>query len=164
MLRYAASPVFIFISRRCFTLLRNYVWQSKAKSIAKDDDNGLLTPVQNKYGVFDNSRINGTYTMITSMRIPYDTFGYMGYYEPDWYRYIKRVKLKARIRLMSISKMQYFYLKALNTFDSVDYDDYFNLPIRFPSNIEGGTGIFGISIADEAVIPLEDYIPGTSNY
>jgi hypothetical protein len=120
----------------------------------EDDDNGLLTPVQNRYGVFDNSRINGTYTMITSMRIPYYSFGYMGYYEPDWYKYIKRVKVKAKIRLMSISRIQYFYLKALNTYDSVDYDDYFNLPVRFPSNIENGTGIFGISIGNEVVIPL----------
>lgn len=124
-----------------------------------DDDNGLLVPVQNSYGVFDNSRINGTYTMITSMRIPYYSFAYIGYYEPDWYKYIKRIKVKARVRLMSISKMQYFYLKALNTYDSVDYDDYFNLPIKFPSNIEGGTGIFGVSIGNEAIIPLNDYTP-----
>lgn len=125
----------------------------------EDDDNGLLTPVQNRYGVFDNSRINGTYTMITSMRIPYYSFGYTGYYEPDWYKYIKRIKVKARVRLMSVSKMQYFYLKALNTYDSIDYDNYFNLPVRFPSNIENGTGIFGISIGNEFVMPLKDYIP-----
>ena len=124
-----------------------------------DDDNGLLAPVQNNYGVFDNSRINGTYTMITSMIIPYYSFGYTGYYAPDWYKYIKRIKVKARVRLMSISKMQYFYLKALNIYDSVDYDNYFNLPIKFPSNIEGGTGIFGISIGNEAIIRLNDYTP-----
>lgn len=147
------------------TLLVNEdVVLTDGRPTTEDDDNGLLTPVQNRYGVFGNSRINGTYTMITSMRIPYYSFGYMGYYEPDWYRYIKRIKVKARVRLMSISKMQYFYLKALNTYDSVDYDDYFNLPVRFPSNIEGGTGIFGISIGNEVVMPLKDYIPSISDF
>lgn len=129
-----------------------------------DDDNGLLTPVRNNYGVFDNSRINGTYTMITGMRIPYYSFGNTGYYQQEWYQYIKRIKVNARIRLLSISKMQYFYLKALNTYDSEDYDDYFNLPVKFPSNIEGGTGIFGISVGNEAVIPLDDFIPDMSDY
>jgi hypothetical protein len=125
----------------------------------EDDDNGLLTPVRNNYGVFDNSRINGTYTMITGMWIlPYS----YGYYQPDGY--IKRIKVKAKVRLLSISKMQYFYLKALNTYDSEDYDDYFNLPVKFPSNIEGGTGIFGISTGNESVVPLDDYIPGMSDY
>lgn len=143
-------------------LVNEDVVLTDGRPTTEDDDNGLLTPVQNRYGVFDNSRINGTYTMITSMRIPYYSFGYIGYYEPEWYKYIKRIKVKVRIRLMSISKMQYYYLKALNTYDSVDYDDYFNLPVRFPSNIEDGTGIFGISTGNEVVLPLKDYIPNIS--
>jgi hypothetical protein len=131
----------------------------------EDDDNGLLTPVRNNYGVFDNSRISGTYTMITSMMIPYFHFDYPDYYQSsDRYEDIKRIKVKAKVRLLSISKMQYFYLKALNTYDSEDYDDYFNLPVKFPSNIEGGTGIFGISIGNEAIVPLDDYIPRMSDF
>lgn len=141
------------------TLLVNEdVVLTDGRPTTEDDDIGLLTPVENWYGVFDNSRINGTYTMITSMKIPSSPFGYTGYYAPDWYEYIKQIKVNARVRLMSLSKIQYFYLKALNTYESVDYDDYFNLPVKFPSNIEGGTGIFGISTGNEVIIPLKDDI------
>lgn len=127
------------------------------------DEDGLLTPVQNYWGVFDNSRINGSYTMTTSLRIPYSSIGvllsgvFVGGYVQYWE--IKRIGMVAKARLLSISEMQYFYLKALNIHDSTDYDDFFNLPVRLPSNIEGGTGIFGVSVGPAVVIPLEDYIP-----
>ena len=134
-----------------------------------NDDDETFTTIRNIYGVFDNSRINGTYTMTTSLRIPYS---HMQYYFYDYttgdgsyygqYTDFKRIGIKVRLRLMSISKAQYFYLKELNIYDSVDYDDYFNLPVKFPANVEGGTGIFGISSGDEITIHLEDYIP--SNY
>lgn len=127
-----------------------------------DNNNDIYTPVYNEYGVFDNSRINGTYTMTTSMLIPYyaNNLSSMGIY--DGYINIKRVKTKARVKLMNISKDQYLYLKALNIYDSEDYDDYFNLPVKFPSNINGGTGILGVCAVDEAIVPLKDYIPENS--
>lgn len=122
----------------------------------ENDEDGILPPIENKLGVFDNSRINGSYTMTAGLRIGY---GAINYYIDGKYKGIKRVGVNIKLRLMSISKTQYFYFRALNIYDSVDYDDYFNLPVKFPSNIEGGTGIFGISIGSEVVIPLEDYVP-----
>lgn len=133
-------------------------------SMDNEEDNILLKPVDNLWGVFDNSRLNGTYTMTTSLRIPYTNFkilaeGYVNDYTPPYYEQVKRIGIKVRIDLRSISKMQYFYLKALNMYDSGDYDEFFNQPLRIPSNIEGGTGIFGMSIGDQLILPLEDYIP-----
>ncbi|MFT4168777.1 MAG: DUF4249 domain-containing protein [Dysgonomonas sp.] len=123
-------------------------------------NNDIYTPVYNEYGVFDNSRINGTYTMTTSMQVPYYYAGITdSWYNMSYYESLKKVKAKVRVKLMSISKDQYMYLKALNIYDSEDYDDYFNLPVKFPSNINGGTGIFGISTVNESLISLKDYIP-----
>lgn len=122
----------------------------------KGDD--IFTSIDNEYGVFDNSRINGTYLMTTSMQVPYYYAGGFGL-QSLVYGEIKRVKVKTRVKLMSVSKTLYYYLKALNIYDSVDFDDFVNLPVKFPSNIEGGTGVFGISIGSEVVVGLKDYVP-----
>lgn len=55
--------------------------------------------------------------------------------------------------------MEYLYLKALNIYDAVSYDDFFNLPVQFPSNVEGGTGIVGVSTETNITIPLHSYKP-----
>lgn len=49
------------------------------------------------------------------------------------------------IRLLSITETEYYYLKALNLVDSDVYDETINEPIRYPSNVHGGTGMVGIS-------------------
>lgn len=49
------------------------------------------------------------------------------------------------IRLMSITETEYYYLKALNLVDSDAYDETINEPIKYPSNVHGGTGMVGIS-------------------
>jgi len=128
----------------------------------ENDDNDILPPVENLWGIFDNSRIHGTYTMITSAQIPYYVLEHLT--ESTSYPFylleqVKKVGIKARIQLRSITQTQFFYLKAFNIYGSVDYDDFFNLPVKFPSNIEGGTGIFGISTGDQVIIPLDDYVP-----
>ena len=46
---------------------------------------------------------------------------------------------------MSITETEYYYLKALNLVDSDVYDETINEPIRYPSNVHGGTGMVGIS-------------------
>ena len=129
-----------------------------------NDNDDILPSIQNRYAVFDNSRINGSYTMLTYIPIySYYWSGYVhgdGYYDPDYEIYpsvpqidVKEAHYYVRIRLLSISQMQYFYLKALNIYDSVDYDDYFNLPVKFPSNVEGGgTGIVGVSTSSTELI------------
>lgn len=122
-----------------------------------DDDNWIITPIENLFGVFDNSRINGSYTMTTSMMFPHY------YLFTGDYGQVKRVVVKVKVRLSSISRMQYLYLRALNIYSSIDYDNFFNMPVKFPSNINGGTGIFGISAATETIVTIGEYIPDENN-
>ena len=43
------------------------------------------------------------------------------------------------------TETEYYYLKALNLVDSDAYDETINEPIKYPSNVHGGTGMVGIS-------------------
>nr|WP_262494108.1 DUF4249 domain-containing protein [Massilibacteroides vaginae] len=82
--------------------------------------------------------MNGTYTMtVSAFLIPYY------YYLPDMD--IKRLSLDVQVNLFSLCEAEYYYLRALNIYDSDDYDEAFNPPVRFPSNVNGGVGIVGIS-------------------
>lgn len=49
------------------------------------------------------------------------------------------------IHLRSITEVEYYYLKALNLVDSDIYDETIDEPIKYPSNVHGGTGMIGIS-------------------
>lgn len=136
------------------------------------NEDDILPSIQNRYAVFDNSRINGSYTMLTYIPLyTYSRTDYVhgdGNYYPDYQidyspsvniDNITEAHLYARIRLLSITQMQYLYLKALNIYDSVDYDDYFNLPVKFPSNLEGGgTGIVAASVSSAKLIELKEDI------
>jgi len=132
----------------------------------EDDDLGIIAPITNIYSVFDNSRINGAYTMTTSIphyEYGYNTGGYGGYggsgpYWPDWEN-VSLLSIDVKVRLRSISHMEFLYLKALNIYDSGDFDDYFNLPVKFPSNVNGGIGVFGVSTETNKAINLYKYTP-----
>ena len=108
-------------------------------STGDDEDNGLFDTAKNIYGVFDDSRFrNSSYTMTVynspSVNSSSGSDGY-GYYD----------SLDVIIRLLSITETEYYYLKALNLVDSDVYDETINEPIRYPSNVHGGTGMVGIS-------------------
>ena len=105
----------------------------------EDHDDFFFTASQNRYAVFDDSRINGTYTMTVSTPL----MPYYYYYFPGID--IERLSLDIKVRLISLCEAEYYYLRALNVFDSDDYDEAFNPPVRFPSNINGGVGVVGIS-------------------
>ena len=128
-----------------------------------EDEQGILAPVENMYGVFDDSRINGNYTMTTSVLIPHAYLNEIAYYSHYWggnkYDDVRRVGISVKVKLLSISKDYYLYLKAANIGAGSSEDDYFGLPVKIPSNVKGGTGIVGVSIGNEKVIHLEDYIP-----
>lgn len=102
-----------------------------------ENDDYFFSPIKNKYAVFDDSRINGTYTMTVSVPF-YTAYYYLPHFE------VNKISLSIRINLISLCEASYYYLQALNTYDSDDYDETFNPPIRFPSNIQEGTGIVGI--------------------
>ena len=59
--------------------------------------------------------------------------------------YGTNVKMDIIVRLLSITETEYYYLKALNLVDSDVYDETINEPLRYPSNVHGGTGMVGVS-------------------
>lgn len=65
---------------------------------------------------------------------------------------------KLVVRLQGISEKQYLYLKALNIYDSDNFEEAISTPIRFPNNIEGGIGVFGVSSETSKTLQVEDYI------
>lgn len=106
-------------------------------STGDDEDNGLFDTAKNIYGVFDDSRFQNTsYTMTiyNNPEVESDNNN-DGFYEG----------MDVIIRLLSITETEYYYLKALNLVDSDAYDETINEPIRYPSNVHGGTGMIGIS-------------------
>lgn len=130
------------------TTVYNYSIVNKEDVVLTDgnpgyaDDNDfsdLFGQAQNIYSVFDDSRFkNSEYTMTVSMLIG-DATPY--YYMEEGELFTKTMTVK----LLSICEAEYYYLKALNTFDSDDYNEILFEPVRFPSNVNGGTGMVGIS-------------------
>lgn len=105
-------------------------------SSGDDENNSMFDTPQNIYGIFDDSRFRNTsYTMTVYNFIKRDPNINQPYPE----------KSEVIVRLLSITETEYYYLKALNLVDSDDYDETINEPIKYPSNVHGGTGIIGIS-------------------
>lgn len=106
-------------------------------STGDDENNGLFDTPKNIYGVFDDSRFKNTSYTMTIYNNPdiENDYDHNGYYEG----------MDVIIRLLSITETEYYYLKALNLVDSDAYDETINEPIRYPSNVHGGTGMVGIS-------------------
>lgn len=121
------------------------------------DDNLIAIP-ENKFSIFDNSLFNGQYTMTTSMYMP-NEYSFSSHAWYAGYNKILHVRPWVRIRLISLSKEQFLYLKALNTYESAEYDEYLSHPIKFPSNVNGGTGIVGVCTSTSKKIKLPDYTP-----
>lgn len=117
-------------------------------STGEDNDNGIFDYVENKYGIFDDSRFkNSSYTMTVynDMRIP---------------RYMDlpvNIKVDVIIHLLSITETEYYYLKALNLLDSDAYDETITEPVKLPSNVNGGIGVVGISTETSKTIHFPDY-------
>lgn len=119
-------------------------------STKDDEDNGLFDNAKNIYGVFDDSRFKNTsYTMTIYNDLNYETDKDPndGYY----------TEMNVIIRLLSITETEYYYLKALNLVDSDAYDPTINEPLRYPSNVHGGTGIVGISTEVSQMVNLKKW-------
>lgn len=115
---------------------------------SEDEDNGMFDPVKNVYSVFDDSRFKDSpYTMTIYSRPTLDY--YLG--NPT------SVKIDIIISLLSITEAEYYYLKALNLIDSDNYDETINEPIKFPSNVQGGTGIVGFSTEVSQTIHISEF-------
>lgn len=122
-----------------------------------DSDNIFDSP-ENRYGVFDDARINGKYTLsVSTQYYPYRQEIYYGI--PEKLKEVSNVDMVFDVSLHSISESEYLYLKALNFIDSDMYDSPFTEPIKLPCNVSGGTGILGVSTQDRRTLPLSSYVP-----
>ena len=115
----------------------------------------IFPQVENYHAIFDDTQLNATYTMTTS------------FYRPDIYyigfnRNIERISIDFTIHLISITEMQYYYLKALNITSSGSYDEYLSMPVSYPSNVEGGVGFVGFSAGTHKTFSIPDIIPDTT--
>lgn len=111
-----------------------------------DADNGPFDIVENIYGVFDDARFkNSSYTMTVYNRTNIETTNEPGFY----------AGMDVIIHLMSLTETEYYYLKSLNLIDSYGYDETISEPIKFPSNVNGGTGMVGISTEVSKKIKIE---------
>lgn len=104
-----------------------------------ENDDLFMTQNENLYTIFDDTRLNGTYSMITTLSL----YSYYYFYDGDIK--IERMDMDVNVRLISLTEAEYYYLRALNIYDSDNYDDVFSPPILFPTNVNGGTGIVGAS-------------------
>lgn len=113
-----------------------------------DDGNSMFETIENRYAVFDDSRFKNTsYTMTVYNYASNDAFPQYG----------NNIDMDVTIRLLSITESEYYYLKALNFLKSDGYDETFNEPIKFPSNIQGGVGIIGVSTEVSKVIHISSF-------
>ena len=121
-------------------------------------ENEFIPQEGNNYMIFDDSHLNGTYTMTTSFYRPdYDHFP--SYREGA----LERVSVDFYVHLISITEKQYYYLKALNIISSGAYDESLSMPVSFPSNVEGGVGFVGFSSGSHRVFSIPDFIPNENS-
>lgn len=123
-------------------------------SSSDDEDNGLFESVTNLYGVCDDTRFkNSSYTFKVSIPSPVT--------QGPWYtidEFTHRRKADVAVRLLSITESEYYYLKALNVWKSDTWDEVINEPIKFPSNVHGGTGMVSASSERGEILHVMDII------
>lgn len=103
----------------------------------KDEENQLFPSIKNKYNVFtDNQFSNSTATLkvYTACKVDYLGFSAM-----------RPSLLSIVVRLFSLGREEYFYLKGLSTIDDDEYDTTLMGPVGLPSNVKGGLGFVGVS-------------------
>lgn len=122
------------------------------KENVNDEDGFFGTYIENKYNVFTNSRFaNASYTLKVYTEL-YEYFSSM---------YIDKLLSLRRtvtVRLLSITEMEYRYLKALNTIESGNYEEVLMEPIVLADNIEGGIGFLGVSSEARVTLKLPDVV------
>lgn len=139
------EPVTYITHRYDFISREDIVLTDGQPTTGDDEDNGMFDTVKNIYGVFTDSRFKDTsYTMTV-----YNQTGseYISGYQ-------RSGKVDIVIRLLSLTETEYYYLKALNYVDSDVYDETINEPVKYPSNVQGGIGIVGISTEVSKVIHI----------
>lgn len=112
----------------------------------QDEENGMFPSISNKYNIFtDNQFTNSSATLKVYTEFHLDNL--------SGYNNVRSTRLSLTVRLLSLSKEEYLYLKGLNCMDDDDYDTTLMEPVSLPSNVEGGLGFVGISA--EAKVNME---------
>lgn len=116
-------------------------------STGDDDEYNIFDrTIENKYNVFTDGRFQGTsYTLKV-----YTTYWYGG-----WPGEAKVAD--ALISILSITKMEYHYIRALSLLESDKYEPTFMEPVVIPTNVQGGLGFVGASSASQVRIRLADW-------
>ncbi len=118
---------------------------------ADDEEFGILDmTVQNVRNIFTDSRFeNGSYTLNVYARF----FDFNHQYEAV------RIQTDAIVHILSITKADYRYMRAMNCLDSENYNDTFMEPVIVPQNVVGGLGFVGASSEAEMKIQILDRLP-----
>lgn len=119
------------------------------------DDNSIINSSENKCNIFDDSRLNGSYTMTVSINLMNGRYIY--------YPGTEGVGMKLFVYLTVMTEDQYYYFRALNLYNSDNYNDVLTQPISFPSNVTGGLGTVGFSTNYRQTLEFPDYIVDENN-
>lgn len=122
-----------------------------------DADFGILFPVYaNKYRIFSDARFKNSEATLKVLTPSYEHYlvgggsyntGIIGTHS-------------ATIRLLSLTKDYYDYLRSLNIMESDDYEETIMEPVCLPCNVEGGLGFVGVCSVTTQVFRLPDWKEG----
>jgi hypothetical protein len=153
---FGLSPVTqndtIFISKNYQTLITREDFVLTDGQPSSDENNEPFFQTKNQSCIFDDTQLNGTYTMTVGWRI-------IDYSRSYYLSKVTRESKNIIVGLSTLTEWQYYYLKAINIRGYDKNSDFLTQPISFPDNIQGGVGFFGLSTTSTQTLKLPDYIP-----
>lgn len=118
---------------------------------ADDEEFGILDmTIQNKMNIFTDSRFQNS---------PYTLKVYTYYKDYHYFAEENHIVVKANIRIQSITKTDYRYLRALNCLSSDNYNATLMEPVILPCNVRGGLGFVGASAEKHVKLRIVDRPP-----
>jgi hypothetical protein len=140
------------------------IWESYQILITREDfvltdgqpsfskNNEPFFHTENRCCIFDDTRLNGTYTMTAGWKInDYPKLYYLSK--------VTRESKNIIVGLSALTEWQYYYLKAINVHGYNEDLDVLTQPVSFPDNIQGGVGFLGLSTTSTQTLNLFDGIP-----
>lgn len=104
----------------------------------EDEENTLFPAITNKYNIFSDNRFSNSSATLKVYTFP--DLGYIGRHD---YTHIRL--LSTTVRLLSLNREEYQYLRALNCLEDDNYDNTIMEPVSVPSNVAGGMGFVSVS-------------------
>ena len=116
-----------------------------------------LYDVDNKHKVFYDKRFANKSCTLTIYDTP-SSPRFSNYYSSSLNNHITYTySIDACFTLESITKNEYYYLKALNQYEDDNFfdDEDITGPMKFPSNVKGGAGFVGFCTSTSKIIRLD---------